>query len=568
MADLSSILTDPNYVNANPATKQAIFDKFSANDTNFTSANPATQNAIRTKFGLISTPTSGVPVGRQGVDQFGIPGAIKPAEPEVPRSLFQQAMGNLETIPALAAGAVGGVVAPIAQLGHELTQGQAFTPQGKAAAAQFGQQVQGQFYQPRTPEAQRNLQAIGNVVVPLAGLNMGGPINALAPATRAIGDAARAEGSLISGAASNALAARAAKTQAANVAGSYANAPIIDAAQAANRVGLAVNPAITNPTLRNRTKGMVVGTAFDDAAAKANAAQTTQLVRKDLGVTADQPLNASAVEMALNKASKPYDVVRQLPTLAADANVISSIESLRVPKLLGDEGAAAKVNSLIDASIKEINQGRSGSLVIDDIRQLRKQAQNVYKARDKGNNPAAADVAAADARIGIANALESLIDANVKDPKVLTDLKAARVKMAQIYDHERAINFANGTVDPQVYAKLLDERKGNMSGVGADIGKVAATFPEVMSTQTPSAQIMPKVTRSGVLGAVGALTGGAVAGYPGAIAGASMGGAAGYTGTQLAARGMVKPGYQASRAMPKDYRPNALSPNNQNALVK
>jgi hypothetical protein len=52
MANLASILTDPNYVNANPATKQAIFDKFSAQDTNFTNANPATQDAIRQKFGV------------------------------------------------------------------------------------------------------------------------------------------------------------------------------------------------------------------------------------------------------------------------------------------------------------------------------------------------------------------------------------------------------------------------------------------------------------------------------------------------------------------------------------
>ena len=64
MADLSSILTDPNYVNANPATKQAIFDKFSANDTNFTGANPATQDAIRVKFGLTAS-SGGIPVGRQ-----------------------------------------------------------------------------------------------------------------------------------------------------------------------------------------------------------------------------------------------------------------------------------------------------------------------------------------------------------------------------------------------------------------------------------------------------------------------------------------------------------------------
>ena len=86
------------------------------------------------------------------------------------RSLFQKFMGNIETIPAMAGAAVGGVVTPVAQLGYELTQGQAFTPQGRAAAAQFGQQVQGQFYQPRTPEAQRNLQAIGEATAGLIGV--------------------------------------------------------------------------------------------------------------------------------------------------------------------------------------------------------------------------------------------------------------------------------------------------------------------------------------------------------------------------------------------------------------
>ena len=86
------------------------------------------------------------------------------------RSMFERAMGNIETIPAMVGGAVGGVVAPIAQLGYELTQGQAFTPQGKAAAAEFGQQVAGQFYQPRTPEAQRNVQAIGEGLGGLVGV--------------------------------------------------------------------------------------------------------------------------------------------------------------------------------------------------------------------------------------------------------------------------------------------------------------------------------------------------------------------------------------------------------------
>jgi hypothetical protein len=63
MANLASILTDPNYVNANEATKRAIFDKFSAQDPNFTNANPATQAAIRQRFGVQqpSSPVDQIP---------------------------------------------------------------------------------------------------------------------------------------------------------------------------------------------------------------------------------------------------------------------------------------------------------------------------------------------------------------------------------------------------------------------------------------------------------------------------------------------------------------------------
>ena len=56
MPALSDILADPSYVNANAATKAAIFDKFSAGDENFTKANAATQLAIRTKFGAAPAP--------------------------------------------------------------------------------------------------------------------------------------------------------------------------------------------------------------------------------------------------------------------------------------------------------------------------------------------------------------------------------------------------------------------------------------------------------------------------------------------------------------------------------
>jgi len=56
MPTLLEILNDPNYTNANQATKKAIFDKYSAQDQNFTGANEATKNAIRQRFGIGEAP--------------------------------------------------------------------------------------------------------------------------------------------------------------------------------------------------------------------------------------------------------------------------------------------------------------------------------------------------------------------------------------------------------------------------------------------------------------------------------------------------------------------------------
>jgi len=54
VADASEILKDPAYINANEATKQAIFDKHIASDPAYAEANEPTRLAIQQKFGLAS----------------------------------------------------------------------------------------------------------------------------------------------------------------------------------------------------------------------------------------------------------------------------------------------------------------------------------------------------------------------------------------------------------------------------------------------------------------------------------------------------------------------------------
>lgn len=78
MPDLQSLLSDPNYTEANAATKKAIFDKWSAQDDNYTGANDATKSAIRKKFGVESGPA--LPTALQPSMNTGIPGPRVGAE--------------------------------------------------------------------------------------------------------------------------------------------------------------------------------------------------------------------------------------------------------------------------------------------------------------------------------------------------------------------------------------------------------------------------------------------------------------------------------------------------------
>lgn len=159
MADLSSILTDPNYVNANAATKQAIFDKFSASDTNFTGANAATQNAIRAKFGLAAPTDLGrydpgqgsyddLPEKKRGVfDLLTSPFEMGLSLAQKPRA--EQAAFIAPTVEAL--GMVGG--ATLGGLGGSVPGAIAGAGVGYASANELMRQVGGTATPETLPQA-------------------------------------------------------------------------------------------------------------------------------------------------------------------------------------------------------------------------------------------------------------------------------------------------------------------------------------------------------------------------------------------------------------------------------
>jgi hypothetical protein len=96
MANLLEILNDPNYVNANLTTKNAIFQKYAPLDENYSKANDTTQLAIKDRFGV------------GGLDEFGdSPNVVKEVAANVAPSLLS-GLGGLAQFPGKLADLVTG----------------------------------------------------------------------------------------------------------------------------------------------------------------------------------------------------------------------------------------------------------------------------------------------------------------------------------------------------------------------------------------------------------------------------------------------------------------------------
>jgi len=578
MANPADILNDPDFASANAATKQAIFAKHVATDPDFLKANADTQQAIKARFGFASNegmPNEGMPAARQGtLAQIGTGLA----------SLADTTVGGV--LPMIGQG-VQAVARPFTsaqqaeQIGGAVTSaidkpfGKAFGVTDQPAYKQetsrqimdfIGQNVNkgADWLSSKTGlpvEDVRNMLGTSMLAAPGA-VKSAVPVvkNALAAAAPVAENAlATVRATPLVQAVEAPLAARAAKIQEANVTQSYQNAPKIDAAQLANEHGIALNPAKSNPNISNKIRSAVAGDANTNAVlSQANEPKWTQLtVEKGLNLPPNTLLDANAIDTALTNASKPYDVVRAMPQILPDKATIKNLESLKKQPSAVAKGKVEASNALIDDMLAEIKQGRSGADVLNDIRQLRAEANSVYRIRDKGLAPVkASEIAEADARMGIADAYEKMIDASVEDPKVLSDLQAARTKMAQIYDIQRATDFATNSIDPKAFAKMFDERKGKMTGIGADIGRIAANYPEIAKIGAKGST-EATLTRGGIAGTIGFGVG-ALMGAP--YAGSVLGGATGYLAGKVNAKNMASPTYQAAKAIPPDYRLNTLAP--------
>jgi hypothetical protein len=487
------------------------------------------------------------------------------AIPEQRPSMGDVLVGTGETARAIIQGIPAGIVAPIAGVARSVTGGQYGTPEGVRQGQELAGRVQQSIaYQPKTPTGQAMTGAVSEFLEPLGAIPFSQGVTAatLAPgALRQTGNIARTEAGLLKQAIGEIPAVKAAGQ--ARVAESYARGPQIDATNLAQKYGISLDPAVSNPNLRNKARTGLIGSVdLDNRLSADNKPKWTNIVKKDLGVGDEVSLTDPKIYdkvRARDDIAGPYETVRNIKQVIVDTDSLKKLDKLRAKELYVDDGQAAQVGAYLDDLKEGLLKGGDGTKLLDTIRQMRQQASDVFRAVGPLDPNAKA---MADAKIGAAKVLESLIDNNLPNAKAREAFVNARTRMAQTYDMESATNFGTGQIDPNVFAKLVSKGEP-VTGVVADIGKIASNFPEISALSAGDKRFLPAFTRAGPGGAIGGLIG-LSAGPAGVPFGIAAGAGMSEIIRRVAANKMTSPEFQSSRAVPKDYRPeqpvNALRP--------
>ena len=345
---------------------------------------------------------------------------------------------------------------------------------------------------------------------------------------------------------------------------SYAKGPQLDAAAEAQRLKLAIIPTEIENSLSASLYSMAAGPRGPQALAATNRPRVNEIAKNELGLDSSTPLTSAApFKQARNNLAAPYDEVSKLPTLIADEATIANLNGLRKnEKIIGGKGVAKKVGGLVDDAIAKTQAGLTGAELLENVRTLRADAKKIY------NNQSATpkQLSVADANLAIANQLESLIDSNISNPKLLSEWRDARQKMARTYAYEGATDFNTGFVDASKLARLTSKDNA-LTGDIASIGRIAGNNPEAFTAQ-PSSKFfsVPRISRSGLLGGLGYLAGSPF-GLTGSVIGGLAGGALGEFGGAAAANRLASPGYQAGLKL-QDFRiPTNPAPVPANALI-
>jgi hypothetical protein len=475
-----------------------------------------------------------------------IPGAVpQPTPAPDGRGILDYIVGGPEAAFTLATGAAA---VPVSSVAGILT---GKLGEGPNKAVQ--ERVMRSFtHQPQTQTAQDILGTVGSAVSGLPPYV--GTMGAFRPAPAI--NALRNEAQMIRE--FQPFPERAARLQQERVTQSFQNAPQIEAAQAAQRLGVAIPPAVSNPTRSNKIIATLTGSP-EARMARSNEPQWTEAAKKDMGLPPATTLDRAAFDKARSvpEITKPYEAVGKLNQVVPDQDIVNKINALKDEALIVSKSSYDEVSKLVDENLERLIPGVSGEELLKKIQILRGAAQRTYRSEQKGiDAPSKESMAVADASMALANQLEDAASLYLTGTQ-MREFQKARTSLAKIYDYERVTDSNTGRVDPTKLAAIA--RQKPLTGTAADIASVAANFPTIAEVKPGTTSKLPTLARGGTAGTLGFGLGSLV-GFP--AAGGVIGATGGMLANALMARRMSTPAYQAANAMPPDYRPpvNMLRP--------
>jgi hypothetical protein len=324
----------------------------------------------------------------------------------------------------------------------------------------------------------------------------------------------------------------------------YAKGPQIEAAAEAQRLGIALNPTDIQPTAGPRASSLIAGEKGVAAITNANKGAVRNVALGELDLPATTQLNGGAAfDQARSQVAGPYVEVGKLPTLVADDGARQTLNRLRPDEsLIGSDKYAGAINSIIDDAVKQVDAGLNGAQLLKNVQTLRGRARKVYN--NKNADLAALDVA--DTNLAVANALESMLESNIFNPKLLGEFRDARAKMAKTYAYEGATDFNTGMIDTKKLARITSKDNA-LTGDIAALGKIAGNFPDAFTTKAASPwTTAATIGRTGAAGTLGGLMGYALGdNYVSAALGSVLGAGGGAIAESAMARRIASPGYQA-----------------------
>lgn len=353
----------------------------------------------------------------------------------------------------------------------------------------------------------------------------------------------------------------AASTLAENIRKSELDAPRIEAAQLANKYNIAVNPAQSNPSLMNTLRAKVAG---KEKMAKElhdkNQYRPVEIIKDELGIERAQQIDAAALDKIRAEAAKPKEAIKKIAKFTDDGTTASAVNALKQDTMIGGKGVARKLNTLITDAENFIAKNPNGTQIMAEIDLLRETARNIKKK----DSPKKKELAEARTSLGIANALEAMIERNLEksgNVDLLNQYRDGRKLSAKTFVAEDVIDFNTGKVKVSELAKMTSGDTA-LTGAMADLGKIYGNFPESMRLKEggfgladASELSQTHLLRTSVPGTLGAIAG-LPFGSP--ILGAATGAALGEVVGSRYAKRMVSPEFQKANAIPTDFRPKDI----------